>query len=95
MHELGHLLQHRKQFDRLTVQFERATVELTNLAELRDHRHQARARLLGFIDHAALPLAHRRLLILVQHSQVTADDAGRRAELMNGERDQRRIGIVR
>ena len=93
MHELGHFAYQRKQIDRLPSQLHGAAVELADIAELGDDRDQPRARLFRLVDHAALPLAHRRLLILLQHPQVAADDAGGRAELVNGEREQRRIWI--
>jgi len=94
MHEVGHLFEQRKKIERLLSQPDRPTVELSDVAQLRDDRHQPRARFLRLVDHAALALAHRRFLILLQHSQIAADDAGGRAELVDRERNQRRIGVI-
>jgi hypothetical protein len=94
MHEPGHLLQKGKQFHRLSPELDDAAVELADVAQLRDDRDQPRARLLGFIDHAALPLAHRRVLIFLEHAQVAADHARGRAELVDGQREQRWIWIL-
>ena len=79
---------------KLNLELDRTTVELADVRELSNDRHQPRTRLLGFVDHPPLPFAHRRILILLQHSQVAADDAGRRAELMHGEREKWWIRIL-
>ena len=94
MHELGHLFHQREQIERLLRELDGATVELTNVAQLGHDRHQPRTRLLRLVDHPALPLAHRRFLIFLQHPQVTADDAGWSPEFVNGERNERRVWRV-
>src|SRR5579864_8527662 len=90
---VGHLGNQPEHVELLARQRDEPGVELRNLAQLADERHDARARLLGFVDHPAVTLAQRLDAFTLQHVEVASDHVGRRAQLVNGERQELRTGV--
>ena len=56
-------------------------------------RDQPGARLLRLVDHLPLALAQRLVRVALEHPQVPADDRRRRAELVDGQRQQSRVRL--
>ena len=92
MHELGHFLDERKQIERLRARA--STTPASSLPISLSSATIATSRAHDF-SASSIILRCRSLsggsLIPLEHAQVAADDAGGRAELVNGEREQWRI----
>ena len=94
MHTLGQLLHDHEKIERFLAERRDAGVELRDFTHFSDQGDQTRARLLGFVHHLAMTIVQRRRVAL-EHAKVTADDARRRPELMNGEREEFGTGVFR
>src|SRR5262249_8966768 len=91
LHELGHFADERERVDRLAREGNEAAVEFSDIAKLVDDRDDPRAGLLRPLYHFPLTCGERRIAIALEHPQISADDAGRRAEFVDRERQQPRV----
>ena len=92
LHMLGHVAEEGKNIQRLAVERDEPRVKLRDVTELADQGDDPGARLFRLVDHLALTVGER-FAVTLQHSQIPADDARRRAEFVDCQRKQ--LGVSR
>jgi hypothetical protein len=93
MHTIGHFLHDTEEVECLRFNDRCTTVELGDFTHLGDEGNDAGTRLFRFFDHLALAIAEGRLMVSLQHPQVSAHHRGRRPEFVDRQGKELRIRL--